>query len=211
MRKHLERLGMALTILLALGSFAVTQAEDRYHGGALEARQHGYEHGYRDGFHNGREDHERRARFDFNSDDYKHGDRGYEHYMGDKGEYKRGYREGYQGGYDDGYYARRGRLAEIYGRHDRGAYAREDRYDDVYESRQWGYADVAYDIGYRDGLDDGRKDLDHHKEFDPDNHGSYRDADHGYRDSYGDKGAYRREYRTGFSRGYQDGYGRWRR
>ena len=86
-----------------------------------------------------------------------------------------------------------------------------DRDDDVYERRGWGYADVAYDTGYRDGLEDGQKDLDHRKSFDPDDHGNYRDSDHGYRDSLGPKDSYRREYRTGYLRGYEDGYGRWRR
>jgi len=208
MIKRWERLGMVLAVLLALSGFAVAHENDRYHGGALEARQHGYEHGYRDGFHHGREDRERRAGYDFRNDDYKHGDRGYEKYMGDKGRYKNGYREGYQAGYDDAYNSRSGRFGDIYGRRDDYRYGDRDRYDDIYESRRWGYADVAYDIGYRDGLDAGRKDLERNKDFDPDDRGSYRDADHGYRNSYGNKEAYKREYQAAFLRGYQDGYGR---
>ena len=109
---------MVLAVLLALSGFAVAHENDRYHGGALETRQHGYEHGYRDGFHHGREDRERRAGYDFRSDDYKHGDRSYEKYMGDKGRYKNGYREGYQAGYDDAYNSRSGRFGDIYGRRD---------------------------------------------------------------------------------------------
>jgi hypothetical protein len=209
--RRLKEIGMALTMLLALSGLAVaTHDKDDYHGGSIEARQHGYEHGYRDGFHHGREDLERRASYNFRTEDYKDGERGYGKYMGDKGDYKKGYREGYEAGYGDAYYSRPGRFADIYGRRDDDRSRDRDRYDDIYESRRWGYADVAYDIGYRDGLRAGRKDLDSREAFDPDDHDNYRDADHGYRDSYGSKDAYKRDYRNGFLRGYQDGFGRTR-
>src|SRR2546428_14048399 len=77
MIKRWERLGMVLAVLLALSGFAVAHENDRYHGGGLEGRQHGYEHGYRGGFHHGREGRERGAGYDFCNDDYKDGDRGY--------------------------------------------------------------------------------------------------------------------------------------
>lgn len=205
--RRMREVGMVLAMLLAMSGFAVAHDRDDYHGGSIEVRQHGYEHGYRDGFHHGREDRERRASYNFRTEDYKDGERGYGKYIGDKDDYKKGYRQGYEAGYGDAYYSRPGRFADVYGRRDYDRHRDRDRYDDIYESRGWGFADVAYDTGYRDGLRAARKDLDRHEAFDPDDHDDYRDADHGYRDSYGRKDEYKREYRNGFLRGYQDGFG----
>ena len=116
-----------LTIMAAIvlaAPNALASHDDKYQG-----RQHGYEHGYRDGFQHGREDRERHVAFKFDTEDYKHGDRGYDKYMGDHDEYKQGYRRGYQNGYNDAFYGRPGRFAEIYGRVD----SPEDvRYRDSY-------------------------------------------------------------------------------
>jgi len=178
--------------------------EEKYQG-----RQHGYDHGYRDGYQHGREDRERHLSFKFETDDYKHGDRGYDKYMGDHDDYKQGYRSGYQNGYNDAFYSRPGRFAEIYGREDSPEVVR-DRYSYVTEVRPGGYPDIAFDIGYRDGVQAGAKDLDKHEKFDPADHDRYRDGDHDYQNSYGSKEVYKRSYREGYIRGYQDGYGRWR-
>ena len=190
--------------LLAGYSTLALAKDDKY-----QARQHGYEHGYRDGYHQGRESRENRAKYDLETKDYKEGDRGYDKHMGDRDEYKQGYRTGYQGGYDDAFYNRPGRFAEIYGRED----ARENRRDrdvTIIEVPPAGYSDVAFDNGYRDGIRAGQRDLSNHAKFDPADQPSYRDGDHGYRSSFGDLEAYKRQYREGFMRGYQDGYGRWR-
>ena len=196
-----------LTIMAAIvlaAPSALASHDDKYLG-----RQHGYEHGYRDGFQHGREDRERHVAFKFDTDDYKHGDRGYDKYMGDHDEYKQGYRSGYQNGYNDAFYGRPGRFAEIYGRADSPEVVRyRDSY--VVERRSGGYPDVAFDIGYRDGVQAGAKDLQNHDKFDPADHDRYRDGDHDYHDSYGDKEIFKRYYREGYVRGYQDGYGRWR-
>lgn len=215
MLKIMKFVSIAAAFVVVLSGLALAHDKkdrDSYHGGSLDARQHGYEHGYRDGLHHGREDRERNDSYDIKSDDYKKGDRGYEKYMGDKGDYKKGYREGYQAGYDDGYNRRSGRIGDIYGRSDRDRDIDRDRdrddRDDVYAERGWGYSDVAYDIGYRDGADKGQNDAKDNKSFDPERHDRYRDADHGYRDSYGDKEAYKRQYRDGFRQGYEDGFGR---
>jgi hypothetical protein len=53
------------------------------------------------------------------------------------------------------------------------------------------------------------------KDYDPTDHGDYRDADNGYRSSYGSKDTYKRQYRSGYVEGYREGfgtrqYGRWR-
>jgi hypothetical protein len=194
---------VAVTLLAALSAHA--SDEKKY-----QARQHGYEHGYRDGFQHGREDRERHASLKFETDDYKHADRGYDKYMGDHDKYKEGYRTGYQAGYTDAFYGRRGRFVEIYGPPD-SAEGRSYYPDDyVFESRSGGYPDIGYDTGYRDGVQAGEKDQAEHHKFDPADHDRYRDSDHDYRSSFGDKELYKRSYREGFMRGYQDGYGRWR-
>lgn len=217
MTKRLGIYGMTLMLVFALSGLALAldnNDRDRYHGGSLDARQHGYEHGYRDGAHRGFEDRDRNAGYDYQNDDYKNADRGYDKYMGDKDDYKKGYQRGYKEGYDDSYNGRSGRFGDIFGRgdpdrephYDRDRH-RDDR-DDVYADRGWASSDVAYDIGYRDGVDDARKDLRKKRDYNPERHDEYKDADHGYRSSYGDKDAYKQKYRDGFRQGYQDGYGR---
>ena len=67
-------------------------------------------------------------------------------------------------------------------------------------------AGVATDIGYRDGISAGQNDLRNHKEYRPDKHDAFKDADHGYRKDYGDKALYKEQYRKGFTRGYEDAF-----
>lgn len=174
-----------------------------------QARQHGYEHGYRDGFHHGRDSRESRSKYNLETKDYKEGDRGYDKHMGDQGEYKQGYRTGYQSGYDDAFYNRPGRFAEIYGREE-AREGRRDRDVTIIEVAPGGTSDLAYDNGYRDGIRAGQRDVSNHATFDAADEPSYRDGDHGYRSSFGDIEVYKRQYREGFMRGYQDGYGRWK-
>jgi hypothetical protein len=206
MRSRLSQmvLAIAAAMLLAGWTTLALAKDDKF-----EARQHGYEHGYRDGYHHGREDRERHAKYDFKSEDYKEGDRGYGKHMGDEDEYKKGYRTGYEAGYGDAYYRRPGRFAEIYGRED-DFERRRERDVTIFEVRPEGYPDIGYDNGYRDGIRAGQKDLRDREDFDPADQSSYRDGDRGYRSSYGDIEVYKRYYREGFMRGYQDGYGRWR-
>jgi len=194
---------MAVTLLAGVSARAS-------HDSKYQARQHGNEHGYRDGYQHGREDRERRVSFKFDTEDYRHADRGYDKYMGSHDEYKEGYRTGYQSGYTDAFYARPGRFVEIYGREEAPVVVREYPDDFVFEPRPAGYPDIAFDIGYRDGVQAGQKDLQNHDRFDPADHDRYRDGDHDYRISFGDRELYKRSYREGFVRGYQDGYGRWR-
>jgi hypothetical protein len=205
MRSKFFLLLLAMFLVTASGGVAVSASnESKY-----QARQHGYEHGYRDGFQHGREDQERRVAFKFDTEDYKHGDRGYDKYMGDRDHYKEGYRTGYQAGYNDAYYRRPGRFASIYG--PSGSLEYHSYPDDyVFDSRSGGYPDIGYDTGYRDGVQAGTKAQEKHEKFDPADHDRYRDGDHDYRSSFGDKELYKRSYRDGFMRGYQDSYGRWR-
>jgi len=211
MLKTVGNLSLGLSLLTATLVFSgPAMAQGHEHGGSLSARQHGYEHGYRDGYHQGREDRARGASRDYDrSKDYKEADRGYESYMGKKGDFKKGYHEGYALGYSDGYDGRPGRFAEIYGlgtRVDPDAPYVDDR-DDIYVRRGYGVSDVAFDIGYRDGIEAGRSDRAGDRSFNMEAHGRFREALHGYDTRYGDQETYRRLYRQGYTAGYRDSYG----
>jgi hypothetical protein len=94
---------------------------------------------------------------------------------------------------------------------------RRDRYDDRYryddgrydrDSRA-GYArsvtfSAGYNRGFEDGAREGEKDAHGRRAFGFWNDGRYRDADHGYRSSFGPKV----EFQRGFQRGYAEGYRR---
>src|SRR5512140_3560171 len=72
-------------------------------GGSLDPKQHGYEHAYRDGADSGRFDREHGIRYNAKAKPYNDSSRGYEPFMGNKGQYQQGYREGYQAGYDSAF------------------------------------------------------------------------------------------------------------
>jgi hypothetical protein len=205
MSKQIKTIGIAIFAVLFAAGLAISQ--DRY-GGSLNAKQHGYQHGYREGIHQGREDRNRYEEHNFNTSIFKHADEGYERYMGEHDDFQHGFRDGFKAGYDDGFYGRPMR-SDIYGlddRYDPDRTPRRDEDADAYS--RWGYSDVAQDTGYRDGLQAGRLDLDRHKEYRPEKHDAYEDADHGYQKSYGDKNQYKELYRRGFIRGYQDAFNR---
>jgi hypothetical protein len=58
------------------------------------------------------------------------------------------------------------------------------------------------DRGYHDGLEKGREDCRKDRDYDPSRHKKYRNADDGYKSSYGD----RRDYEAGYRRGFEEGY-----
>ena len=149
MLNQLRTAGFGLIILTLVLTFN-GPALAHEHGGAIEARQREYEHGYRDGYHHGRDDRARNATRE--SEDYEHGDRGHQPYIGSKDNYKKGYREGHVAGYNDGYDGVPGRFAEIYGleplRANPDAPYTNDR-DDIFVRRGFSVSDVAFDVGYR--------------------------------------------------------------
>ena len=69
----------------------------------------------------------------------------------------------------------------------------------------------AYDNGYRAGFDIGARDARDGRAFDVRRHDEYRDGDRGYDRRYGNRGQYKQVFRTGFDRGYNDGYARYGR
>jgi fermentation-respiration switch protein FrsA (DUF1100 family) len=98
---------MGLTVLTLLGLSGVALARKHYAGGSLEAKDHGSEHGYRDGYQRGREDRYQRLDYQYQTEDYRTADRGYDTYMGEHDDFQDG------NGYDDGYNGRAGRWNEF--------------------------------------------------------------------------------------------------
>src|SRR5947199_195391 len=93
------------SLVLAFGIVFAGAAypKDKYHGGAVDAREHGYEHGYRDGVTAGADDfsHHRGGRPD-DLRDFREADHGYRPAYGDKLIYQRQYRDSFEQGYRDG-------------------------------------------------------------------------------------------------------------
>ena len=109
-------------IALALGTMAQAQLYDDegYYHQRHETREQGYRRGYDDGARKGQADAERGHRFNFRNDDWEDS-RGYEHWMGDKHDYKYAYRNGYERGYREAF------NNYSYRYHDRDDYRWRDR------------------------------------------------------------------------------------
>ena len=116
--------------------------------------------------------------------------------------YAAGYRDGYSsaqangrwGGYPAGAYN-----SGYYGQYPNGAYGGR------------GYGDIrrqAEQIGYQDGLNDGRSDRNTGHSFRPTHDDNYKHADRGYSSAMGNKQEYKDTYRQGYERGYNEGYNR---
>lgn len=214
--KHasLTTVGLAVTILLGAGvrihgAGQLTRDNGRavQYGGALDARQHGYEHAYRDGADQGRQDRQAKRPYSWRDNDYW-GARGYERAFGDRNEYMDGYREGYQAGYDDGYYGLQGQYGQIYGQPQGQAGRRVTPQNDPYNDRQYSSTDMAFDAGYREGVTQAQQDRGRNTRSNYRNSQTYRSGDLGYRSNYGDRESYRTQFRDGIARGYEDGFGR---
>ena len=67
---------------------------------------------------------------------------------------------------------------------------------------------IAYDNGYREGVNAGEHDARRGRRYEPSHQGDWRDADDGYHRDYGDKNFYRQNFRSGFESGYSQGYRR---
>lgn len=83
-----------------------------------------------------------------------------------------------------------------------------------YTYRDAGYARpridrVAFENGYRDGLERGRRDASDRRSSSYKRRSEFRDADQGYRRSDGDRRFYQQQYRAGFERGYAEAYQRY--
>ena len=138
--------------------------------------------------------------------DYQIGARTYERAFGDRNQYMDGYREGYKAGYDDGFAGRDGQYSQLYARPQAGV--RVSPRDDPYADRPYSSTDMAFDAGYREGITIGQQDRGRNSRSNYRNSSTYKNADLGYRSTYGDKRQYQTQYRDGIERGYEDGFGR---
>ena len=97
-----------------------------------------------------------------------------------------------------------------YGYSDRSGnypYGTNDRYGYPNGSnRGYGTNSVAYDNGYRDGLEKGREDAGDRNSYDPVRHSWYRSGNRGYNGRYGTRDDYKLVYRDGFEAGYDQAY-----
>lgn len=191
MIRRIQIAGLVSVLAVTLAGIAQAREHHDRHG----AQPYAYQHGYRDGFDHGQRDVSQGRRYHLKSDDFEDADRGYRDDMGSRDEYREEYRNGYRAGYDDAFNGRGGRY--------------DSDSPQGYSPGGQGYypnGDVASQLGYRDGMIDGRNDLAHNKPFRPDKHDRFEDADHGYRHDYGDKRAYKQEYRQAYTQGYQEAY-----
>jgi hypothetical protein len=80
-------------------------------------------------------------------------------------------------------------------------YENNSRYD-----RSYGFNSAAWENGYRLGYGAGSNDYSFRSSYDVDRNKTYRDGDSGYRNEYGSKDQYKREFRSAYESGYRDGY-----
>ncbi len=71
----------------------------------------------------------------------------------------------------------------------------------------YGRGNAGSQIGYQDGLNDGRNDRATGHSFRPTQDSNYRHGDRGWVPNYGNKTYYQQSYRQAYMDGYQQGYG----
>jgi hypothetical protein len=115
-------------------------------------------------------------------------------------------RTAYQAGYDQAYGATSGQ----YGDHDRRWSNGRDTYNrGAYGSQYGNYnrgGNPAQQVGYQDGVNDGGADRQTGHSFRPTQQQAYKNADHNYSPTYGDRQQYKNMYRQAYQQGYQQGY-----
>jgi len=82
---------------------------------------------------------------------------------------------------------------------------RNDRYERDY---RFDALSVVRQIGYRDGLNDGRDAAREGDRYHPQNSGDWQKGTNGYEDRFGSKSAYKSAYRAAYVEGYQAGFNR---
>jgi len=208
--KKLLLASSTLAILAMLVGTASLIAQDVYHGGALDARQHGFEHGYQDGFAFGQNSRVSNRDQDIVNQKLREADRNYQPAFGSQEQYRQGYAEGFRAGMEDSRAGNRSRLEELFRPRDRNYNPdrnRDDRIDGIYPQNHWPALHVANDIGYRDGFDSGIQDREDGRNFQPRRHVAWKRALHGYDGSGVSARQYQSAYRAAFEGGYRDGFG----
>jgi hypothetical protein len=82
---------------------------------------------------------------------------------------------------------------------------RDPRFDPNYGGRSSDDR-LAYQNGYRDGLEKGREDGNRNNRYDVNRHSWYRSANRGYDNDFGSRTEYQVRYRDGFEAGYAEGH-----
>lgn len=196
--------GLVAALLVTLAGLA--QARE-HHDRDDRGNNYAYQAGYRNGFDLGQSDRSQGAQYNYNSDDYRDADRGYNPDAGNRDEYRQAYQDGYVAGYNDGFYGRNGRdQYQDQSSNQGNEEEEEEAHHHHHGDRDRGYQSAAQQIGYQDGITDGRNDALKRKKFKPEKHDAFKDGDHGYRHDYGDKGVYKQQYRQAYTEGYEDGY-----
>jgi len=199
-----------LGLMMLFGPSSLLPQVPDYHGGSLDARQHGYQHGYEDGYESGRPARLSNRDQDIRNQRLKAQGNGYQPAFGSEAEYSQGYREGFDAGSTDASNGVRSRLEELFRWHDPNFNpdrSRSDASDQVYRENKWGPEHVARDIGYRDGVNAGIMDRQNGRRYQPHLRLAWKNGVHGYDPSLGSKSAYRTAYRVAYETGYQDGFG----
>jgi hypothetical protein len=202
MRRHLRMAGLAVSLVLALGTFALAQDRDDhyYRGDLAQTRQYGYENGFRDGEKRGRHEGRENDPYDYHMPDWRQATRGYKNWMGPLNVFQNGYQQGYADGFRSGFNNERPGW--------RGDGDRDNRYrgNGYYGNDGYYNGRVGYDTGYQDGVTMARDDQYRNKPFNQNPRGRFDDRDHGYRREYGDKNDYRAQYTDGYRAGYEATY-----
>ena len=160
-----------------------------------------YRIGYQEGRDHGEKDRRSERRFDYaRHGDYRDADDGYRY--GNRYAYQLEFRRGFVDGYNAGYRY----IGNVY------PPTRPGRSVDDNRGQYPGHGNTpAWQHGYRDGYDQGRKDVRDGDRFDPVRSSRYRSGDHDYDRRNGSRDEYKREYRSAFQRGYTQGYREYRR
>ncbi len=165
--------------------------EERWRGAdSSQAAQVAQNTGYRDGLEKGRNDGAGGQSYRLDRHDaYAAADHGYLDSFGNREQYRQQYREGFQRGYEEGYRGRAVRGGRPPGRE--YEWGRGERPDLPANSVQPASAgsDVAENTGHRDGMEKGSNDARQGKSFNLDRHDYFRNADHGYRNNFGNRDA----------------------
>lgn len=196
---------LAGSVLLAAPACATGRLyPQRYPVGDRDDRTY-YNRGYREGQDAGADDARRGRSYDMR----RHGEYRDNRRGDDRGDL-RAFRQGFEAGYDEGY-----RRYSRGGYDPRGTYPpNSPRGQDPYYgggNRGGRFISPAAENGYRDGFEAGQRASRRGDRYDPVREKRYRDGDHDYNSRYGSRDQYKREYRDGFQRGYDDAFRGYRR
>ena len=146
-----------------------------------------YQQGYKDGLADGQDDRQSsRAYRALATGRYQHTP-GYDSSYGDKDQYKEFYRQGYEAGYSQGY---------------TGSVSTANAAPTAYAAPPAYTNSQAFQMGYQDGINDGRDDRMNGRDYRATTTDRFQDAP-GYTNALGAPDIFRELYRRGYLAGYQ--------